>query len=84
MKHLEQEVNTIMALSNDSLEYNWGYSPVTDAEVRAMAHDLKPVIHPKAVLFAETADGTPIGFAIAIPDVNVILKKIKGRLLFTK
>ena len=69
-----------MSLSNDSLEHNWGYSPVTDAEVRTMAHDLKPVIHPKAVLFAETSDGTPVGFAIAIPDVNVILKKIKGRL----
>jgi GNAT superfamily N-acetyltransferase len=80
MKNLEQEVNTIMSLSNDSLEYNWGYSPVTDDEVRTMAHDLKPVIHPKAVLFAETSDGTPIGFAIAIPDVNVILKKINGRL----
>lgn len=81
MRHLEEEVNTIMALSNDSLEYNWGYSPVTDAEVRAMAHDLKPVIHPKAVLFAETSDGKPIGFAIAIPDVNVILKKIHGKML---
>lgn len=80
MGRLEEEVNTIIALSNDSLEHNWGYSPVTDAEVRAMAHDLKPVIHPKAVLFAETADGRPIGFAIAIPDVNVILKQIKGRL----
>ena len=81
MKKLEEEVNTIMALSNASLEHNWGYSPVTDSEVRAMAHDLKPVIHPKAVLFAETNDGKPIGFAIAIPDVNVILKKMNGNLL---
>jgi GNAT superfamily N-acetyltransferase len=81
MDRLEEEVNTIMSLSNDSLEYNWGYSPVTDAEVRAMAHDLKPVIHPRAVLFAETADGKPIGFAIAIPDVNVILKQTRGRML---
>lgn len=80
MAKLEEEVNTIMSLSNYSLEHNWGYSPVTDAEVRAMAHDLKPVIHPKAVLFAETAEGKPVGFAIAIPDVNVILKKIKGRM----
>ena len=80
MSRVEEEVNTIMALSNDSLEKNWGYSPVTDAEVRAMAHDLKPVIHPKAVLFAETTAGRPVGFAIAIPDVNVVLKKIKGRM----
>jgi ribosomal protein S18 acetylase RimI-like enzyme len=80
MRKLEEEVETIMSLSNASLKQNWGYSPVTDAEVRTMAHDLKPVIHPKGVIFAETNEGKPIGFAIAIPDVNVILKKIKGRM----
>lgn len=81
MGNFEREIDTIIDLSNQSLAQNWGYSPVTDAEVRAMARDLKPVIHPKAVLFAEDRHGRPIGFAIAIPDVNLILKKIRGRLL---
>jgi GNAT superfamily N-acetyltransferase len=81
MKHYDQEVETIIALSNQSLVENWGYSPVTEAEVRAMAHDLKPIIHPKAVLFAEDAQGKPIGFAIAIPDVNKILYGMNGSLL---
>jgi hypothetical protein len=80
MRRLDVEVETIITLSNQSLEHNWGYSPVTDAEVRAMAHDLKPVIHPKAVLFAEDRAGRPIGFAIAIPDINVIFKGLDGRL----
>lgn len=81
MQEFNQEVETIISLSNQSLEGNWGYSPVTEAEVRAMAHDLKPIIHPKAVLFAEDEHGKPIGFAIAIPDVNVILKGLHGSLL---
>jgi GNAT superfamily N-acetyltransferase len=81
MKDFDHEVETIIGLSNASLVNNWGYSPVTDAEVRAMAHDLKPIIHPKAVLFAEDEHSKPIGFAIAIPDVNVILKNLHGRLL---
>lgn len=81
MSRFEQEIDTIIELSNQSLADNWGYSPVTDDEVRAMARDLKPVIHPKAVLFAEDRHGRPIGFAIAIPDVNLIFKKIRGRLL---
>ena len=80
MKHFDREVQTIIDVSNQSLIDNWGYSPVTEAEVRAMAHDLKPVIHPKAVLFAEDRQGKPIGIAIAIPDVNVILKKMNGSL----
>ncbi len=81
MKDFDHEVETIIALSNASLANNWGYSPVTEAEVRAMAHDLKPIIHPKAVLFAEDEHAKPIGFAIAIPDVNVILKSLHGSLL---
>jgi GNAT superfamily N-acetyltransferase len=81
MKNFAAEVETIIALSNQSLVDNWGFSPVTEAEVRAMAHDLKPIIHPKAVLFAEDAQGRPIGFAIAIPDVNLILKGLNGSLL---
>ncbi len=81
MKDFDHEVETIISLSNASLVNNWGYSPVTEAEVRAMAHDLKPIIHPKAVLFAEDAHGKPIGFAIAIPDVNMILKHLHGSLL---
>jgi GNAT superfamily N-acetyltransferase len=80
MKHFDREVDTLIDLSNQSLIHNWGYSPVTDAEVRAMAHDLKPIIHPKAVIFAEDPHGKPIGFAIAIPDVNVILKGMSGSL----
>jgi GNAT superfamily N-acetyltransferase len=80
MKHFDREVETIIDVSNRSLVHNWGYSPVTEAEARAMAHDLKPVIHPKAVLFAEDRQGKPIGMAIAIPDVNVILKKMNGSL----
>ena len=80
MKNFDQEVENLISLSNQSLVNNWGYSPVTEAEVRAMAHDLKPIIHPKAVLFAEDQQGKPIGFAIAIPDVNQILKGMHGSL----
>lgn len=81
MKRLNQELDTLIALSNASLEHNWGYSPVTEAEVRALAHDLKPIIQPKGVIFAEDGAGQPIGFGIAIPDVNQILKRIRGRML---
>jgi GNAT superfamily N-acetyltransferase len=81
MQNFSHEVETIIELSNLSLDGNWGYSPVTEAEVRAMAHDLKPIIHPRAVLFAEDEHGRPIGFAIAIPDVNQILKGMHGSLL---
>lgn len=80
MKHYDDEVKIIIELSNSSIIDYWGYSPVTEAEVRAMARDMKPVIQPKGVLFAEDDRGSPIGFAIALPDVNDLLKGLNGRL----
>lgn len=80
MKNYAAEVRRIMNLSNRSIINNWGYSPVTDAEVEAMAHDLKSVVHPEGVLFAVDEEGNEIGFAIALPDINVLLKNLNGRL----
>ncbi len=80
MKNYDREVQTFLDLSNASIIDNWGYSPVTEAEADAMAKDLKQVIQPRGVLFAEDADGRAIGFAIALPNINDILKDIDGRL----
>lgn len=80
MTRYEEEVQTFLDLSNSSIIDNWGYSPVTKAEADAMAKDLKQVIQPDGVLFAEDSDGRPIGFAIALPDINVLLKGLDGRL----
>jgi GNAT superfamily N-acetyltransferase len=81
MGRYEEEVQTFLELSNTSIIDNWGYSPVTDAEADLMAKDLKQVIQSKGVLFAEDPEGRPIGFAIALPDINVLLRGLNGRLL---
>jgi GNAT superfamily N-acetyltransferase len=78
MKEYDREVQTFLELSNTSIIDNWGYSPVTEAEADAMARDLKMVIQPKGVLFAEDRQGRPIGFAIALPDINRLLKGLNG------
>jgi GNAT superfamily N-acetyltransferase len=77
MKHYDEEVKKVIDLSNRSLINNWGYTAVTKAEAEAIGRDLKPIIQPKGVLFAE---GNTIGFAIALPNVNVLLKGLNGRL----
>ena len=80
MKNYAAEVQNIIELSNASIIDNWGYSPVTEAEVQAMARDMKPIIQPRGVLFAEDVNGRPIGFAIALPDVNSLLKGLNGHI----
>ncbi|MEN8121230.1 MAG: hypothetical protein ABFS35_12825 [Bacteroidota bacterium] len=80
MKQYDREIQNLIELSNKCLIENWGYSPVTEAEVKAMAHDMKQIIQPKGVLFAEDKTGRQIGFAITLPDLNSLLKGMNGRI----
>lgn len=79
MKHLVRDARIIVRLTNESLKDNWGYYPVEETEAEQIAADLKLIVHPDVVLFAEV-QGEPIGYVIAVPDVNDILKKMNGRL----
>jgi GNAT superfamily N-acetyltransferase len=81
MSRFDEEVELFAELSLATLDDNWGISPVTDEEVAAMARDLKPVLRPECVLFARDSAGRDVGFALSIPDLNVILKKTGGRML---
>ena len=81
LRNIEQEVLTIVELSNRSIADNWGYYPFTMAEAKAMARDLKQIVNPQALLIADDEHGTPIGFGLSLPDVNRILHRLNGRLL---
>jgi ribosomal protein S18 acetylase RimI-like enzyme len=80
MKKYDEDVQTVIELSNRSLINNWGYTSVTKEEAEAVARDLKPIIQPKGVIFAEDPKGNPIGFAITLPDINRLLKGLNGHL----
>jgi hypothetical protein len=73
------EVEIIQKIYNDAWSENWGFVPMTDAEFRHMARDLKMIVDPRVVLIAEK-NGEPVAFSLAIPDLNQALKKINGRL----
>lgn len=79
MKRFLEDVETIFKIYNAAWSKNWGFVPVTDEEFRAAAKDLKPIVDPAIVLIAEK-DGQPVGFSVTLPDYNVLLKKMKGRL----
>ena len=73
MKRFMAEVELVKALYNDAWEKNWGFVPLTEAEIDHLAKQLKPIVVPDLVCFAERA-GKVIGFAVALPDLNVALK----------
>ena len=81
MKDFDGDVEIIKKLYNGVWEKNWGFIPMTDAEIDHMAKDMKPVVVPNLIVFAEK-DGEPIGFAAALPDLNPALAKNPSGHLF--
>lgn len=77
----EQEVALIKQLYNSAWERNWGFVPLTDREIEHLARQLKPAVVPELVAFAERG-GETIGFAVALPDLNVALKHNPSGRLF--
>ena len=81
MKDFGAEVDRILNIYNDAWEQNWGFVPMEELEFRHMAKDLKLILDPELLLIAEVR-GEPVGFALALPDINQVKKKIKNGRLF--
>ena len=77
MKHFAEEVEKVKGVYNKAWAKNWGAVPMTDEEMDALAADLKQIIVPELIIFAEK-EGKTIGFALSLPDINVALKYNKN------
>ena len=82
MNDFEGELERLRVLYNRAWEDNWGFVPMTNAEIDFMAHELKPLVKriPTQVIFAEREDGETIGFTLFLMDANQALIHAKGRL----
>lgn len=81
MKKFKEELAPVREVYKAAWDKNWGFVPPTDAEFDHMAEGMKLVIDPDFAILAEQ-NGKLVGFALAVPDINMIAKNIKrGRLL---
>ena len=78
MKNLAEEVKRIQFIYNNAWEKNWGFVPMTDAEMDHMAKELKPIIVPDLAMFAFIND-QPVGFSLSWPDS--LLARLEIRIL---
>jgi GNAT superfamily N-acetyltransferase len=79
--NFKYEVERIRDVYNTAWDKNLGFVPMTNSEFDYMAKDIKLILDTDFCMVAEQ-DGKVIGFALAIPDINQILIKIRrGRLL---
>lgn len=80
-RNLTEEMHRFVEIYNVAWERNWGFSPLTEAEIAHAAKTVKPILDENWMMFAEK-DGEAIGVAVTVPDFNQVLQAIgNGRLL---
>jgi GNAT superfamily N-acetyltransferase len=82
LKDFQGEVSRIWDVYNAAWSRNWGFIPMAKEEFFLMGKEMKQILKPDMVLIGESK-GRMIGFALALPDVNVAIKPANGRLLPT-
>jgi GNAT superfamily N-acetyltransferase len=79
MKNFMADTDAIWTIYSSAWSRNWGFAPLTKEEFRLLAKDMKEIIAPEFALIGEVA-GQTVGFALALPDINLALKPARGNL----
>jgi hypothetical protein len=78
-KQFEAEAHLLLGILNDAWSDNWGFVPLTEAEIAYAGRKLKPIVLEDMILVAEY-DGEPVAFMMALPDINQFLRDLDGSL----
>ncbi len=75
----QAELERFFYVYNAAWRRNWGFVPMSRAEMEMLARELKPVVDPNLALLGEVGDKLA-GCALALPDINQALRHAGGRL----
>jgi hypothetical protein len=79
-KHMERDVRMVMDIFNDAWSDNWGFVPLTEAELKKMAADFKLILDPE-ITYIAYVDGEPAAVALAMPNLNEVIRDFDGKVL---
>jgi len=80
MDRFDEELLTATEVYNEAWKDNWGHVPITAEEFAFKAKDMKAVLDHGLVRIAEL-EGRVVGLTLALPDLNVAIKRSRGRIL---
>lgn len=80
-RSLKADVDRFLDIYNESWEKNWGFVPLTEKEVRHYAKQLLPVLDGNWAFVMIGSDGDNAAAALTLPDYNIVLRHLNGRLL---
>lgn len=76
-----REVELVWEIYNSAWDRNWGFVPMSRDEFMHMAKSLQPLLLPQFAFLAEVG-GVPAGFMLAVPDFNLVFRRIPNGRLF--
>ena len=74
-----EEIEAIWHIYNESWVDNWGFIPMSREEFLYSANEMRSFFQPGYCFIAEV-NGEPVGFSLTLPDINVVLKEMNGRI----
>jgi GNAT superfamily N-acetyltransferase len=81
LDRFEEEARAIREIYNDAWAENWGFVPITENEFLQLAEEMEQIVEPELVYFVEH-EGRPVGFSIALPNINQALRHVPDGRLF--
>ncbi len=72
-RQMRRDLALFKDIYNQAWDDNWGFVPLSDAELDALVRDLGQYLEPRLAFFAEVR-GEPAAFLLAFPDLNQPLR----------
>lgn len=78
-KHFKKFAKDFQEIYNDAWSEFEDFTPIQLDTLKESFREMKPIVDEKIIWFAYCND-EPIGFVLALPDINVLLKSFNGKL----
>ncbi len=78
-KNLRAELDILLEIFNDAWADNWGFVPMTEAELEKTAEDFSLLLVEDLAFFAEI-DGRAVACCVLLPNVNEAARDLDGKL----
>lgn len=79
LHQLTKEAEVIREIYNKAWAENWGFVPLDPQEMKDIVSELKSIVRVEGTCILEE-NGVPAGFYICIPNMNHVLKILRGSL----
>jgi hypothetical protein len=79
-RHLRREMEEFKNVYNAAWSSNWGFVPYSKEDLDEYTRTLH-LVYSRDWFMVGEIDGETVAMAISIPDINQVLKKMRGRLL---